>query len=1164
MDSTYFVNNAGGTPGYFWTSDLFYGDNTKVWASNTGGGLGPHPKTSTLSAGGTLRFHARYVRGAPPNVGHNYVNNNDGTVTDLDTGLMWSQSPSGTLAWSNALAYAENLTAAGYSDWRVPNVKELQSLLDVTRAAASSTTTAPCLNRQLFPSATATAYWSSTSVKQQTPSAAWLVDFGINTTSNPQRNQQGIVSYQSYTSTYPVFVVRTATLTTQIVIEQPAGSPLTDGVSAVSYGSVKVGSSLTKTFLIRNTGSTALEISSVTIDGPDAGSFIVGAAPGSSIEAGGSSTLEVRFDAATAGTKTATLHVASSDPAVGAAFDCPLNATGLVDPPSISAISIGPTAPSYLDKVWLTAAVEWSPGSSLSRSVQATYDTGAMQTNTAFKETMRSTATNPWTGDGCDNSWMTTPASSGDIAQTSSANHTPTGSGNPCGLEFKKGTASLSDRMVTLSNAINATGNAGSIEFWVAATNVSAGQGWTMQLSADGTNYFTRAGELTGTNHSAAKFHYDLTSPELTNTLKMRFQFAGNGVGGQTGSKVQIDDITVSTIAGLPPAVVNMFDDGSHGDGAAGDGVYGGAAPPQIGGTTINYHITASDAAGGATTSPGASYAVSSSLTDSVFTSSEFLGRPTDTSVTMNMFSAQALELYVEYGTASGAYTAQTTPSPHGADEPINIKIGSLLPDTAYFYRVRYRPAGSSGGFLSRGERSFCTAKARGKSFTFTITADPHLDENTSTELLKVALDNVAADEPDFHIDLGDIFMTDKLDPAALAPLNMLLNYANITSRCRELRTYFGRTCHSVPFLLCLGNHEGEEGWYFDGTPNCVAAWDVVARRFYYPNPVPGVWDNGTWTADPFFTGNTQTVHRNLNLGLLEDYYAWEWGDALFIVLDPFWNTATNPNQANDAWQWTLGKAQYDWLKETLANSSAKYKFVFTHHLVGGTPPLADGVTRNVAARGGVEVADKYEWGGKNTDGTEGFAARRPGWDKPIHQLLVENGVNAVFHGHDHFYGCQTLDGVVYQECPQPGTANYTQTGSSADGKYSTGVILPNSGHLRVTVGAAQAVVEYVRAYRPADETTARQNRDVSHSYALPPRLYPEIEVTDRTSDAVTFRWTAIANKPYAVQWSPDLINWTTFDTVSFPATHTSASYNDTAPHRVRAVRGFYRVAYTP
>ena len=371
-------------------------------------------------------------------------------------------------------------------------------------------------------------------------------------------------------------------------------------------------------------------------------------------------------------------------------------------------------------------------------------------------------------------------------------------------------------------------------------------------------------------------------------------------------------------------------------------------------------------------------------------------------------------------------------------------------------------------------------------------------------------------------------------------------------------RSFYEQTCHSVPFLGTLGNHEAEYGYLFTAAAdklNNIPAWDLTARKTYFPAPTPSNFYSGNATPKDYTGGS---------LGLLQDYYAWEWGDALFIVLDPYWNTNTNPTQSNNGWNWSLGKAQYDWLTTTLQNSSASFKFVFMHHIVGGTTTLADGVTANVAGRGGVEVAPYFEWGGKNLDGSDGWSANRSGWSMPIHNLLVQNKVNAVFHGHDHLYGYQTLDGVVYLECPQPGTANYTQLGSAADGKYTQGVLLPNSGHIRVTVGPTQAISEYVRAYRPSDETSSIHNRDISHSFTMTPRIFPPVEIAPKTANAMSFRWNAVPNKPYSIQYSTDLINWFTFDTVTFTNTNTNASYTDTGSNRLLQPKIFYRVSYTP
>jgi hypothetical protein len=226
-------------------------------------------------------------------------------------------------------------------------------------------------------------------------------------------------------------------------------------------------------------------------------------------------------------------------------------------------------------------------------------------------------------------------------------------------------------------------------------------------------------------------------------------------------------------------------------------------------------------------------------------------------------------------------------------------------------------------------------------------------------------------------------------------------------------------------------------------------------RKRYFPNPVP----------DAFYSGNA-TPHPLV--GPLQDYYAWQWGDALFIVLDPFWNTPRQRGGGNDNWVPTLGSEQYQWLKRTLESSKAKYRFVFIHHLVGGL---------DKDARGGVEAAPYYEWGGKNADGTDGFTAHRPGWAMPIHQLLVQHHVTAVFHGHDHFFAQQELDGIIYQEVPQPGWTGRFDAQRVAEYGYRTGTLLPSSGHLRVTVSPNGVRIDYISA--------SQQNGAIAFSYTL-------------------------------------------------------------------------------
>ena len=81
------------------------------------------------------KLYVRLVRGNEDYGINNFVDNGDGTISDLATGLMWQQADDGqTRDWEDSLAYAESLDYAGYSDWRLPNAKELQSIVDYSNS----------------------------------------------------------------------------------------------------------------------------------------------------------------------------------------------------------------------------------------------------------------------------------------------------------------------------------------------------------------------------------------------------------------------------------------------------------------------------------------------------------------------------------------------------------------------------------------------------------------------------------------------------------------------------------------------------------------------------------------------------------------------------------------------------------------------------------------------------------------------------------------------------------------------------------------------------------------------------------------------------------------------------------------------------------------------
>ncbi len=81
------------------------------------------------------KFYVLYVRGNENYGENNFADNGNGTITDAATGLMWMQNDSEKgMTWEEALKYAENQKFAGYNDWRLPNIKELQSIIDYSRA----------------------------------------------------------------------------------------------------------------------------------------------------------------------------------------------------------------------------------------------------------------------------------------------------------------------------------------------------------------------------------------------------------------------------------------------------------------------------------------------------------------------------------------------------------------------------------------------------------------------------------------------------------------------------------------------------------------------------------------------------------------------------------------------------------------------------------------------------------------------------------------------------------------------------------------------------------------------------------------------------------------------------------------------------------------------
>jgi len=97
----------------------------------------------TVPGVGDKLFYEKCVRGGQDYGINVFSANTNGTVSDEATGLMWMQDDNGEpLSWEDALEYAETSVFAGYTDWRLPDAKELQSIVDYTRSPATTASAA--------------------------------------------------------------------------------------------------------------------------------------------------------------------------------------------------------------------------------------------------------------------------------------------------------------------------------------------------------------------------------------------------------------------------------------------------------------------------------------------------------------------------------------------------------------------------------------------------------------------------------------------------------------------------------------------------------------------------------------------------------------------------------------------------------------------------------------------------------------------------------------------------------------------------------------------------------------------------------------------------------------------------------------------------------------
>ena len=407
-----------------------------------------------------------------------------------------------------------------------------------------------------------------------------------------------------------------------------------------------------------------------------------------------------------------------------------------------------------------------------------------------------------------------------------------------------------------------------------------------------------------------------------------------------------------------------------------------------------------------------------------------FLARPT----------ANSILITARNGHADAIATLQVRPlgenrwTPSGAE--LRAEAGGFFNWTAeglnggsvYEYRIRTAVPGGQPGAAATGR--FTTQRQGEVSFSAALMTDAHTgafeDGTGPVTVLDDVVRNVRRERPDFVIALGDnvAWPTSRNQPQA--------DDVGARRAYSMYRRHMAPLTMSCPHFGVVGNWEGESGKFPGDSADRVSA----VRRMFAPGPDHLTYPQGGSSG--------------------EDYYAFDWGPVLFVILNvqsytaPSGEPASVRDDVTVVEDWTLGREQFAWMERTLAGSDHPFKFVCVHHSVGGNAATE---RETLYGRGGPRAATVGE-------------------QKLVHEAMREFGVQAFFCGHDHVFVDERVDDIHYAlpgSCGAPWKFGKEVTGYN---RY-----WGDSGHGRLTVRPERATVEFVN-----------QAGQVLHEFAVRPR----------------------------------------------------------------------------
>jgi 3',5'-cyclic AMP phosphodiesterase CpdA len=445
----------------------------------------------------------------------------------------------------------------------------------------------------------------------------------------------------------------------------------------------------------------------------------------------------------------------------------------------------------------------------------------------------------------------------------------------------------------------------------------------------------------------------------------------------------------------------------------------------------------------------------------------EALFRPTVSGCTVHWVPNGPVEARVSAGTSADRLTVLRELASDAATE---IDVTGFAPFSDAYLQCQFRRS-KDDRWLTSPVRRIRTGRSRGEEFRVALIADSHVYKAVRFEQhmrnLRQTLAHVLADQPDFVVFLGDeagiYYLNDK--PGEMSQRRAF-------ERWQLWRESFAPLLAAVPSFLVLGNHEGEAGFYqahaLGAHTGYYQRWGTIARKRYLLNPLPGTYaeggENEGWRGEPGSAATAGTAEGNCSP--LQNYFAWTWGDALFVVLDVHRYTNVGGVTPATVDEWTLGPVQLAWLERVLAASTARWKCVLAHHLVGGWAWDLTGRRRNpryVYGRGGARYL-------------------RVGEQARITELMQRTGARLFLYGHDHVFAHQQAESLHFVCCGRPTflSRSWWSTPGWREAYGDVGARDPHDfyaalGYTRLTVSSERVLIEYVRT-----GTDAAQSENVT------------------------------------------------------------------------------------